>query len=67
MMSENMNKEALNTQHQLELACYSQTAYRHLHSIESSYKGTIENAIENAMNNEHLIICNLDNHHNIHT
>ena len=67
MMSENMNKEALNTQRQLGLACSSQTAYRHLHSIESSYKRTIENAIENAIDNEHLIICNLDDYHNIHT
>ena len=67
MMSENMNKEALNTQPQLGLACSSQTAYRHLHSIESSYKRTIENAIENAIDNEHLIICNLDDYPNIHT
>ena len=67
MTSGNMNKEALNTQRQLGLACSSQTAYRHLHSIESSYKRTIENAIENAIDNEHLIICNLDDYHNIHT
>ena len=67
MMSENMNKEALNTQHQLGIACSSQTAYRHLHSIESSYKRTIENAMENATDNEHVIICNLDDCHNIQT
>ena len=63
IMSENMSKEALTTQRQLGLACSSQTAYRHLHSIESGYKRTIENAMEN----EHLIIFNLDDYHNIHT
>ena len=67
MMSENMSKESLNIQRQLGLACSSQPAYRHLHSIESIYKRTIESAIENAMENEHLIVCNLDDYHNIHT
>ena len=67
LVSENLKKEAINTHRRLGLACSSQTAHRHLHSVEESYKKIVEDAISLAITNKHLIVANLDDYHNIHT
>ena len=67
MISENLNKQAVNTQRRLGLACSSQTAYRHLQSVAMKYKESIKEAISTAIENEYLITVNLDDYHNIHS
>ena len=42
MISENLNKQAVNTQRPLGLACSSQTACWHLHSVEMKYKKVLK-------------------------
>ena len=49
MITENLNKEAINTQRRLGLSCSSQTAYCHLRNAEQSYRNVIESAIKEAI------------------
>ena len=67
MISENLNKEAINTQRRLGLSCSSQTAYRHLRKVEQTYLESLESFIDEAIENGYLIVANLDDYHNIHT
>ena len=67
MITENINKEAINTQRRLALSCSSQTAYRHLQKVEETYRRVIESMINEAIEKRYLIVANLDDYHNIHT
>ena len=49
MITENMNKEAINTQRYLGLSCLSQSAYRNLRNVERCYRNVIESAIKEAI------------------
>ena len=57
MITENMNKEAINTQRRLGLSCSSQTAYRHLRYVEQCYRNVIESAIKEAIEKKAFDSC----------
>ena len=67
MISNNLNKEAMNTERRMGNSLSSRTGYRILHDADRKHKVHINTAIEEAIENEWLIIGSIDDYTSIHT
>ena len=65
MISNNLNKEAMNTERQLGNTCSARTEYRMLQEAESKHRRMLNEAIREAIEKEWFIVATTDDYTSI--
>ena len=67
MISNNLNKEAMNTERQLGNTCSAHTGYRMLQEAESKHRHMLNEAIREAIKQKWFIVATIDDYMSIKT
>ena len=67
LRTENLNREALNTARQLGVTCTSMTERSHEAKLIAAYEHEIDEVINTAIQNQHLVIAIIDDFTTIHS